>query len=128
MRVCTDARGLLRACSEDATGRPLGLDLDHQSREVIFGSRIAGAKIRAEAARKRAAEAAREADRAEAEALVDPDGGLRRASAAVANDRAMPQRRLPPSQMPPAPHRGQHSARARPPAGVTRRSGSLRRR
>jgi hypothetical protein len=39
-----------------------------KSREVIFGSQIAGAKIRAEAARKRAAEAVREADRAEAEA------------------------------------------------------------
>jgi hypothetical protein len=38
-----------------------------KSREVIFGSRIRGAKIRAERARKRAAEAAREADRAEAE-------------------------------------------------------------
>jgi len=35
---------------------------------VIYGCRIAGAKIRAEAARKRAIEAAREADRAEAEA------------------------------------------------------------
>jgi hypothetical protein len=39
-----------------------------KSREVIFGSQIARAKIRAEAARKRAAEAAREADRAKAEA------------------------------------------------------------
>jgi hypothetical protein len=39
-----------------------------KSREVIFGSRIAGAKIRAEGARKRAIEAAREADRADAEA------------------------------------------------------------
>src|SRR5664280_2883217 len=43
MRVWADAHGLLRACLEDASGRPLGLDLDHQSREVIFGSRIAGA-------------------------------------------------------------------------------------
>jgi hypothetical protein len=39
-----------------------------KSREVIFGSRIRGAKIRAEGARQRAVEAAREADRAEAEA------------------------------------------------------------
>ena len=39
-----------------------------KSREVIFGSRLAGAKIRAEEARKRAAQAVREADRAEAEA------------------------------------------------------------
>jgi len=37
-----------------------------KSREVIFGSQIAGAKIRAEEARKRAREAVREADRAEA--------------------------------------------------------------
>jgi hypothetical protein len=39
-----------------------------KSREVIWGSRIAGAKIHAQAARRRAQEAAREADRAEAEA------------------------------------------------------------
>jgi hypothetical protein len=39
-----------------------------KSREVVYGSRISGAKIRAEFARKRAVEAAREADRAEAEA------------------------------------------------------------
>jgi hypothetical protein len=39
-----------------------------KSRQVIYGSRIAGAKIRAEGARKRAIEAARGADRAEAEA------------------------------------------------------------
>jgi hypothetical protein len=37
-----------------------------KSREVIWGSQIAGAKIRAESARQRAAEATREADRAEA--------------------------------------------------------------
>jgi hypothetical protein len=39
-----------------------------KSREVIFGSRIAGAKIRALGARQRAREAVRKADRAEAEA------------------------------------------------------------
>jgi hypothetical protein len=39
-----------------------------KSREVVFGSRIRGANIRAEGARQRAVEAAREADRAEAEA------------------------------------------------------------
>jgi hypothetical protein len=39
-----------------------------KTREVIYGSQIRGAKIRAEGARKRAAEAIREADRAEAEA------------------------------------------------------------
>jgi hypothetical protein len=39
-----------------------------KSREVIWGGQIMGAKMRAEGARKRAAEAAREADRADAEA------------------------------------------------------------
>jgi hypothetical protein len=39
-----------------------------KSRQTIYGGRIMGAKIRAESARKRAAEAARETDRAEAEA------------------------------------------------------------
>jgi len=37
-----------------------------KSREVLFGSRIAGAKIRAQGARERARQASREADRAEA--------------------------------------------------------------
>src|ERR1700732_5633254 len=39
-----------------------------KSRDVLFSSRIAGARIRAEGARQRAREAVREADRAEAEA------------------------------------------------------------
>jgi hypothetical protein len=39
-----------------------------KSRQIIYGSRITGAKMRAEGARKRAAESIREADRAEAEA------------------------------------------------------------
>jgi hypothetical protein len=39
-----------------------------KSRQVIFGSRIAGANIRAEGARERARQAIREADRAEAQA------------------------------------------------------------
>src|SRR3954466_4999679 len=39
-----------------------------KSRQTIYGGPIMGAKIRADAARKRAAEAMREADRAEAEA------------------------------------------------------------
>ena len=39
-----------------------------KSREVIFGSRIRGAKIRAEGAREEAKKAVRETDRAEAEA------------------------------------------------------------
>ena len=39
-----------------------------KSREVVWGSRIRGAKLRAEGAREAATKAAREADRAEAEA------------------------------------------------------------
>ena len=39
-----------------------------KSREVIWGGRIVGAKMRAETARKAAKEAVRKADRAEAEA------------------------------------------------------------
>ena len=39
-----------------------------KSREVLFGARIAGARIRAQGARERARLAIREADRAEAEA------------------------------------------------------------
>jgi len=39
-----------------------------KSREVLFGSRIVGARIRAESARRRASKAIREAARAEAEA------------------------------------------------------------
>jgi hypothetical protein len=39
-----------------------------KSRQTIFGGAIIGAKIRADGARKRAADAIREADRAEAEA------------------------------------------------------------
>jgi hypothetical protein len=42
--------------------------LTTKSRQTIYGGPIMGSKIRAEGARKRAAEAAREADRAEAEA------------------------------------------------------------
>jgi hypothetical protein len=44
------------------------LVMSTKSREVIFGSQIAGAKIRALGARERATQAVREADRAEAEA------------------------------------------------------------
>jgi hypothetical protein len=42
--------------------------MSNKSREVIFGSRIRGAKIRAEGAREEAVGAVRAADRAEAEA------------------------------------------------------------
>jgi hypothetical protein len=71
-----------------------------KSREVIYGGRIIGAKIRAEGARA-AQKAVREADRAAA-AMVDPDGSLWRTGATIADDRAMPQwwLRLATSQMP----------------------------
>jgi hypothetical protein len=42
--------------------------MSSKSRQTIYGGSIMGAKIRAEGARKRAMEAIREADRAEAEA------------------------------------------------------------
>jgi hypothetical protein len=86
-----------------------------KSREVIYGGRIIGARIRAEGAREAAQKAVREADRAAAELLVDPDGSLWGTGAAVANDRAMPQRRLwlATRQMPSLRNRGQHSARTR---------------
>lgn len=41
-----------------------------KSREIIWDSQIRGAKMNAESARQRAAEAVREADRAKAYALV----------------------------------------------------------
>jgi hypothetical protein len=47
-----------------------------------------GAKIRAEGARKRAIEAAREADGAKAEAMVAPNGSLWRPRTAVTDHRA----------------------------------------
>ena len=62
-----------------------------KSREVIWGGQIIGAEIRARSAREAAQKALRDADRAEAEGLVNPHGGLRRARAAVANDRPMHQ-------------------------------------
>ena len=65
-----------------------------KTREVIWGSRIMGAKMRAETARKEARKAARAADRAEAEAMVGPHGGLWRPSPAIANHRPVPERRL----------------------------------
>jgi hypothetical protein len=43
-------------------------DMSTKFRQTIYGGSILGAKIRAEGARKRAADAIREADRAEAEA------------------------------------------------------------
>ena len=67
--------------------------MDTKSREVIYGGQIMGAQIRARGAREAAQKAIREADRAEAEAWSIRIGGVRRAGAAVADDRAMPQRR-----------------------------------
>ena len=60
-----------------------------KSRQVIYGSRIRGAKIRAEGAREEAVKAVRVADRAEAEAW-SIRMEVRRAGAAVPDDRAMP--------------------------------------
>jgi hypothetical protein len=48
--------------------------VSNKSREVIFGGRIRGAKIRAKGAREEAVRAVRAADRAEAESVVDPNG------------------------------------------------------
>ena len=78
-----------------------------KSREVIFGSRIAGAKIRAEGARQPAKEAVREADR---RSMVYPQGGLR-----WHNHRAMSQwrTRLAPGQMPSVQDGSQLPARLR---------------
>ena len=54
--------GIARSRNGGCTGT-----MSTKSRRTIYGGQIIGAKIRAESARKRAAEAAREADRAEAE-------------------------------------------------------------
>jgi hypothetical protein len=57
-----------------------------KSRQTIYGGQIIGAKIRAESARKRAAEATREADRAEAEAWsiqIEGYGGPAQPSPAI---------------------------------------------
>jgi hypothetical protein len=59
-----------------------------KSPRVIYGGRIIGAKIRAEGARKRAAKAIREADRAEAEAWsiqMEGYGGPARPSPTMGN-------------------------------------------
>jgi hypothetical protein len=61
-----------------------------KSRKTIYGGRIIGAKIRAQGAREAAQKAKREADRARGGSMVDPDGGLWPARAAIAYHRAMP--------------------------------------
>ena len=65
-----------------------------KSREVIWGGRIMGAEIRAQAAREDAQRAVREADRRDSRGVVRPNGGLRRTRSAVSYDRAVPQRRV----------------------------------
>jgi hypothetical protein len=65
-----------------------------KSREVIYGGRIIGAKIRADGACEAAQKAVREAHRASAGAMVDSDGSLWRTGAALSDDRAVPQWRL----------------------------------
>ena len=62
---------------------------EHKSREVIWGGQLMGADFRARSAREAAEKAAREPDRAEAEALVRPHGRLRRARPAVSDHRPM---------------------------------------
>jgi hypothetical protein len=64
-------------------------DMSTKSRAVIFGSRIRGAKIRAEGAREEAVKANRAADRA-----WSIQKRLWWASATVANHRAMSQWRM----------------------------------
>jgi len=83
-----------------------------KSREVIYGGRIIGARIRAEGAQEAAQKAVREADRAAAELWsiqMEAHGGP---AQPVANDRAMPQRRLwlATGPMPSLRNKRQHSA------------------
>jgi hypothetical protein len=68
-----------------------------KSREIIWGSRISGAKIRADFAREKAIQAVREAHAAAAEAWsvrMEGYGGPAQPSPAIAHDRAMPQWRV----------------------------------
>jgi hypothetical protein len=96
-----------RTCSvgiPNSTSNPSGIAQPRQgrcngtmgskSREVIYGGRIIGARIRAEGAQEAAQKAVREADRAAAELWSIQMEALWRAGAALANDRAMPQWRL----------------------------------
>src|SRR5947208_2898533 len=97
-----------------------------KSRQTIYGGPIMGAKIRAEGARKRAAEAAREADRAEAEASWKPTAALRsrpQASGNVSTAGSAGLRWNAIAARHARAYRSQISA-----AHATRRSGNLRRR
>jgi hypothetical protein len=79
-----------------------------KSREVIFGSRIRGAKIHADGAREAARKAVREPDRAEAWSIrMEGYGGPAQPSPTI---RAMPELRLrlAASEMPPVRNRSQH--------------------
>jgi hypothetical protein len=60
----SNSSGIASARKDRCNRRPMRT----KSRQTIYGGQIMGAKMRAEGARKRAAETAREADRAEAEA------------------------------------------------------------
>jgi hypothetical protein len=62
-------------------------DMSTKSREVIWGSRISGAKIRAEGAREEAIKAVRRSCRGRS--LVGAHGRLRRPGTTGADDRAM---------------------------------------
>jgi hypothetical protein len=87
-----------------------------KSREVIYGSRISGAKIRAEGARKRAVEAAREADRAEAEAWsirMEGYGGPAQPSPTIGQCLSGGYG-LVTGEVPSMQHRGQHPVRCDP--------------
>jgi len=73
-----------------AASRAVIVGMSTKSREVIYGGRIVGAKIRAADAREAAERAIREADRAAAELWsiqMEAYGG---ASAALADHRSMP--------------------------------------
>jgi hypothetical protein len=89
-----------------------------KSREPIWGGQIRGAKIRAAGAREAAKKAIREADRAEAQAWSIQMEGVRRAGAAVADDRAMPQwrARLARGRVQPLQDPREPAARRHPPA------------
>src|SRR5258706_9137341 len=92
-----------RASSAFPTANPSGIArsrkarcnaaMSTKSRQTIYGGGIIGAKIRAQGAREAAQKAMREADRAEAEGVVDPDGSLWRAPAAPAHPPPTAQRR-----------------------------------
>jgi hypothetical protein len=88
-----------------------------KSREVIYGGRIRAAKMNVDRARKLAVEAAREADRAEAHALVPAYGRLWWTGSAFANHRAMSQwgLRLARSEVPQMRNASEHSPGCRAP-------------